>query len=125
VTARTKGSSRPAGRPLSNEDRQALRRAGAEDARRSRARQGLPERIEDPVTAAALGCAATRPAPAHAAHSSAKQAAPTGTSGIIPHARGGAGPVNRAEQRRQRLRDEIKREECLREERLREGRQTL
>jgi hypothetical protein len=66
VTARTKGSSRPAGRPLSNEDRQALRRAGAEDARRSRARQGLPERIEDPVTAAALAALLrdrARPAP--------------------------------------------------------------
>ena len=65
IDGRAKGSRRPAGRPLSNEDRQALRRAGAEDARRSRARQGLPERIEDPVTAAALAALLRdRPRPA-------------------------------------------------------------
>jgi hypothetical protein len=125
LTARAKDGRRPAGRPLSNEDRQALRRAGAEDGRRSRTRQGLPERIEDPVTAAALAALLRDPAPGRAAHSPAKQAAPAGTSGIIPHARGGAGPVNRAEQRRQPLRDEIKREERLREKRLHEGRQTF
>jgi hypothetical protein len=39
---------------LSAEDRAAIRRAGAEDARRSRAGQGLPERIEDPATIATL-----------------------------------------------------------------------
>jgi hypothetical protein len=36
------------------EDREVIRRAGAEDARRSRAEQGLPERIEDPAAVAAL-----------------------------------------------------------------------
>jgi hypothetical protein len=31
-----------------------IRRAGAEDARRSRQKQGLPERIEDPAAIAVL-----------------------------------------------------------------------
>jgi len=42
---------------MSTEERAAIRKAGAEDAedaRRSRARQGLPERIEDPATVAVL-----------------------------------------------------------------------
>ncbi len=39
---------------MSAEDRSAVRKAGAEDARRSRARQGLPERIEDPAAVAVL-----------------------------------------------------------------------
>jgi len=39
---------------MSAEDRAAVRQAGAEDARRSRARQGLPERIEDPAAVAVL-----------------------------------------------------------------------
>jgi hypothetical protein len=39
---------------LSRQDREAIRAAGAQDARRSRAEQGLPERIEDPATAALL-----------------------------------------------------------------------
>jgi hypothetical protein len=38
------------------------------------------------------GCAATRPAPARAADSRPSRRHRTGTSGIIPHARGGAGP---------------------------------
>jgi hypothetical protein len=37
-----------------DEGRAAIRRAGAEDARRSRVRQGLPERIEDPAAVAVL-----------------------------------------------------------------------
>jgi hypothetical protein len=41
-------------RAMSEEDREAARRAGAEDARRSRIEQGLPERIEDPVAIAQL-----------------------------------------------------------------------
>ena len=45
---------RPARAPLSEEERAAMRRAGAEDARLSRLRQGLPERIEDPAAIAAL-----------------------------------------------------------------------
>jgi hypothetical protein len=45
---------RPPRGPLSPEERAAIRRAGAEDARRSRLRQGLPERIEDPAAIAVL-----------------------------------------------------------------------
>jgi hypothetical protein len=40
--------------PLSEEERAAIRDAGMEDARRSRIRQGLPERIEDPAAIAIL-----------------------------------------------------------------------
>jgi hypothetical protein len=40
--------------PLGEEERAAARRAGAEDARRSRLQQGLPERIENPAAIAAL-----------------------------------------------------------------------
>ena len=39
---------------VSAEDRAAIRQVGAEDARRSRVRQGLPERIEDPAAVAVL-----------------------------------------------------------------------
>jgi hypothetical protein len=39
---------------MSAEERAAIRKAGAEDARRSRAGQGLPERIEDPAAVAVL-----------------------------------------------------------------------
>ncbi len=39
---------------MSAKDRAAVRQAGADDARRSRARQGLPERIEDPAAVAIL-----------------------------------------------------------------------
>jgi hypothetical protein len=39
---------------MSAGERAAIRQAGAEDARRSRARQGLPERIEDPAAVAVL-----------------------------------------------------------------------
>jgi len=68
-----------------------------------------------------LRCYATGPGPRRT--QPAKQAAPTGTSGIIPHARGGAGPVNRAEQRRQRLRDEIKRKNaCAKNACVKDGR---
>jgi hypothetical protein len=45
---------RPPSRPLSPEERALIRRAGAQDARRSRLRQGLPERIEDPAAIAIL-----------------------------------------------------------------------
>jgi len=37
---------------MSAVERAAIRQAGADDARRSRARQGLPERIEDPAAVA-------------------------------------------------------------------------
>jgi hypothetical protein len=39
---------------MSDQERAAIRQAGADDARRSRARQGLPERIEDPAAVAIL-----------------------------------------------------------------------
>ena len=45
---------RPPRGPLSQEERAAIRKADAEDARRSRLRQGLPERIEDPAAIAVL-----------------------------------------------------------------------
>jgi hypothetical protein len=40
--------------PLSDQERAAIRQAGADDARRSRAEQGFPERIEDPAAVALL-----------------------------------------------------------------------
>jgi hypothetical protein len=45
---------RPPRRPLSPEERALIRKVGAEDARRSRLRQGLPERIDDPAAIAVL-----------------------------------------------------------------------
>jgi hypothetical protein len=39
---------------MSEEDREASRKAGAEDARRSRVEHGFPERIEDPAAIAVL-----------------------------------------------------------------------
>ena len=39
---------------LSDQERAAIRQAGADDARRSRAEQGFPERIEDPAAVALL-----------------------------------------------------------------------
>lgn len=44
---------RPAATTMSDQERAAIRQAGA-DARRSRTRQGLPERIEDPAAVAVL-----------------------------------------------------------------------
>lgn len=40
--------------PLSAEERAAIRKAGADDARRSRVRQGLPDRIDDAAVIAVL-----------------------------------------------------------------------
>ncbi len=45
---------RPPRAPLNTEERMAIRKAGAQGARRSRLRQGLPERIEDPAAIAVL-----------------------------------------------------------------------
>ncbi len=39
---------------MSEEEREAIREAGAEDARRSRVEHGFPERIEDPAAVAIL-----------------------------------------------------------------------
>lgn len=52
--AKQRKARRPPRAPLSEEDRAAIRNAGMEDARRSRLRQGLPERIEDPAAIAIL-----------------------------------------------------------------------
>jgi hypothetical protein len=53
----------PAATAMSDQERAAIRQAGADDARRSRARHGLPERIEDPAAVAVLA-AILRDAPA-------------------------------------------------------------
>lgn len=52
--AKRRKARRPPRAPLSEEERAAIRNAGREDARRSRLRQGLPERIEDPAAIAIL-----------------------------------------------------------------------
>jgi hypothetical protein len=45
----------PAQQPtMSDEEREAIRQAGAEDALRSRIEHGFPERIEDPAAVAML-----------------------------------------------------------------------
>ena len=57
AAARADRTSTPAGtarQPLSDQERAAIRQAGADDARRSRAGQGFPERIEDPAAVAVL-----------------------------------------------------------------------
>jgi hypothetical protein len=53
--------------PLSDQERAAIRQAGADDARRSRAEHGFPERIEDPAAVAVLAALlrAARPLPRH------------------------------------------------------------
>ena len=51
------GTSTPGGgarQALSDQERTAIRQAGADDARRSRAEHGFPERIEDPAAVAVL-----------------------------------------------------------------------
>ena len=47
---------RPAATVMSDQERAAIRQVGADDARRTRTRtrQGLPERIEDPAAVAVL-----------------------------------------------------------------------
>jgi hypothetical protein len=50
----TRHETQPDHRVMSDEERVRVRRAGAENARRSRVRQGLPERIEDPLAVAVL-----------------------------------------------------------------------
>jgi len=57
AAGRADGTSTPgdsARQPLSGQERAAIRQAGADDARRSRAEQGFPERIEDPAAVALL-----------------------------------------------------------------------
>jgi hypothetical protein len=52
--AKRRKARRPPRAPLSEEERAAIRTAGMNAARRSRLRQGLPERIEDPAAIAIL-----------------------------------------------------------------------
>ena len=57
TAGRTDGTSTHDGsarQPLSEQERAAIRQAGADDARRSRAEHGFPERIEDPAAVAVL-----------------------------------------------------------------------
>lgn len=45
----------PAQQPtMSDEERESIRQAGADDARRSRVEHGFPERVEDPAAVARL-----------------------------------------------------------------------
>jgi hypothetical protein len=46
---------------MSDQERAAIRQAGAQDARRSRIADGLPERIEDPEAVATLAAILRRP----------------------------------------------------------------
>ena len=57
TAGRTDGTSTHRGIP----DRETIREAGAEDARRSRIENGLPERIEDPTAVATLAAMLRRP----------------------------------------------------------------
>lgn len=50
-TATDGGSAR---QPMTDRERESIRQAGADDARRSRIERGFPERIEDPATVAVL-----------------------------------------------------------------------
>jgi len=50
-TATHRGTAR---QPMSDQERAAIRQAGADDARRSRTEHGFPERIEDPAAVAVL-----------------------------------------------------------------------
>ena len=65
TAGRTDGTSThrgvPAREPISDQERAAIRQAGAEDARRSRIASGLPERIEDSEAVAALAAILRRP----------------------------------------------------------------
>lgn len=62
---------------MSAEERAAIRQAGADDALRSRARQGLPERIEDPAAVAVLAAIMREvPAPPSPSKSSSHERKP-------------------------------------------------
>ena len=65
TAGRTDGTSTrrgiPARQPMSDQERAAIRQAGAEDARRSRIANGLPERIEDSEAVATLAAILCRP----------------------------------------------------------------
>jgi hypothetical protein len=65
TTGRTDGTTTerdaPAQEPLSDHVRESIRKAGAEDARRSRIANGLPERIESSEAVATLAAILRRP----------------------------------------------------------------
>ena len=64
TAGRTDGTSTRGGsarQPMSDQERAAIRQAGADDARRSRAGHGFPERIEDPATVAVLAALCVTP----------------------------------------------------------------
>ncbi len=62
---------------MSAGERAAIRQAGADDARRSRARQGLPERIEDPAAVAVIAAIMRdTPAPPSPSESSSHERKP-------------------------------------------------
>ena len=50
---------------MSDQERAAIWQAGADDARRSRAEQGFPERIEDPAAVAVLAALLRDARPPH------------------------------------------------------------
>lgn len=57
TTGRTDGTATDRGtarQPMSDRERESIRKAGADDARRSRIEHGFPERIEDPATVGVL-----------------------------------------------------------------------
>ena len=60
---------------MSDHEREAIRQAGADDARRSRIEHGFPERIEDPGTVAVLA-AILRDARAPPRHSTGNERRP-------------------------------------------------
>jgi hypothetical protein len=65
TAGRTDGTSTQRGTParqsMSDQERAAIRQAGAEDARRSRIANRLPARIEDPAAVATLAATLRRP----------------------------------------------------------------
>jgi hypothetical protein len=70
TVGRTDGTSTHRGtharQPMSDQERETIRKAGADDARRSRIEHGFPERTEDPATVARLvrqSCATRAPPP--------------------------------------------------------------
>jgi hypothetical protein len=74
-TERRTSAQQPA---MNDEEREAIRQAGAEDARRSRAEHGFPERIEDPAAVAVLAAILRDiPAPRPPSESTSNERNPT------------------------------------------------
>ena len=69
----------PAPQPaMTDEEREAIRQAGADDARRSRVEHGFPERIEDPAAVAMLAAILRGiPAPRPPSESTSDESNPT------------------------------------------------